>query len=153
MKSWISFLLPDDEYRERKILYYLAEGAIFLVLLLIGLFISSRYIPILHINLEVSIFLAIWVFIGYVFIRYILSGMEHADIATDQAYSKQLKFVLSKSVSFVIIFNLVFLLFMFPDSLKEWLGNIGVSIVGGLILFFVEYLSLKKSYEKNKELL
>lgn len=28
MKSWISFLLPDDEYREEKILYYLSEGSI-----------------------------------------------------------------------------------------------------------------------------
>ena len=37
MKTWIHFLLPDDEYKEKKIMAFLAEGAIILLLSLIGI--------------------------------------------------------------------------------------------------------------------
>ncbi|CAI9395359.1 hypothetical protein ACTQ5K_01435 [Niallia sp. Sow4_A1] len=47
MKSWISFLLPDDEYREEKILYYLSEGSL------------SHF----QISLEFPLFLTIWLLV------------------------------------------------------------------------------------------
>lgn len=77
MKSWLSFLLPDDEYREKKALYFLSEGSVILLLFLIGTFFINKYVPNLQLDLELALFLAIWLFIGYVFLRYIISGMEY----------------------------------------------------------------------------
>ncbi|WP_071459389.1 hypothetical protein [Bacillus massilinigeriensis] len=153
MNSWLSFLLPDDEYREKKTLYFLSEGSIILLLFLSGVFIINRYIPRLQIDLEFSIFIAIWIFIGYVFLRYIISGMEYTDISTDGTYKSKLKVIIIKSCGFVMIFNLVYSVFILPNSISEWFEIIAVSIIGGLILFLLDYISLKKSYKKNKVLL
>ncbi|MEJ8777185.1 DUF3278 domain-containing protein [Pseudogracilibacillus sp. ICA-222130] len=152
MKSWLSFLLPDDEYREKKTLYIFSEGSVILLLFLIGVFIINKF-PSLQIDLEFSLFIAIWIFIGYVFLRYIISGMEYTDIFTEQAYKRQLKVFIIKSCGFVIIFNLAYSVFMLPNSISKWFEIITVSIMGGLVLFFVDYISLKKSYKKNRELL
>lgn len=153
MKSWISFLLPEDEYREKKILYFLSEGAIILLIYLTAIFIINKYISYFQIDLEFSLFTGIWVFLGYVFIRYIISGMEYTDISTEQDYNKKLKVTFVKSVGFVVIFVLLYTVFMLPSSVNEWFDMIGISFIGGLILFSLDYISLKKSYRKNKDLL
>lgn len=153
MKSWISFLLPEDEYREKKILYFLSEGAIILLIYLTAIFIINKYISYFQIDLEFSLFTGIWVFLGYVFIRYIISGMEYTDISTEQDYNKKLKVTFVKSVGFVVIFVLLYIVFMLPSSVNEWFDMIGVSFIAGLILFSLDYISLKKSYRKNKDLL
>lgn len=153
MKSWLSFLLPDDEYREKKTLYFLSEGSVVLLLFLIGVFLINRYIPGLQLDVEFSLFIAIWIFIGYVFLRYIFSGMEYTDISTEQAYKRQLKVIMIKSCGFVIAINLGGFVFLLPNSISEWFKIIAGSVIGGLFLFFVDYISLKKSYKKNKELL
>lgn len=152
MKSWISFLLPKDEYREKKTLYFLSEGSIILLIYLIALFIINKYISYFHIDLEFSLFSGIWVFLGYVFIRYITSGMEYTDISTEQDFKRKLKVSFIKSVGFVVIFILLYIVFMLPSSVIEWSDVIAVSLIGGLILFSFDYISLKKSYKKNKEL-
>lgn len=153
MKSWISFLLPEDEYREKKILYFLSEGAIILLIYLTAIFIINKYISYFQIDLEFSLFTGIWVFLGYVFIRYIISGMEYTDISTEQDYNKKLKVTFVKSVGFIVIFVLLYTVFMLPSSVNEWFDMIGISFIGGLILFSLDYISLKKSYRKNKDLL
>lgn len=153
MKSWLSFLLPNDEYREKKALYFLSEGSVVLLLFLSGIFIIDKYVQSLQIDIELSLFIAIWLFIGYVFLRYILAGMEYTDVSTERAYKRQLKVVLTKSFGFVIIFNLVYFVFMLPNLNSEWFEIIAISVIGALILFSLDYISLKKSYKKNRELL
>ena len=37
MKTWLTIFLPDDEYKERQMLHFLAEAAVLQVILLIGL--------------------------------------------------------------------------------------------------------------------
>lgn len=152
MKTWISFLLPDDEYRERKLLYFLSEGSIILLMYLIGIFITNRYISYFQIDLEFLLFLGIWVFIGYVLIRYTISGMEYADLSTEQDYNRKLKATRVKSIGFVVFFALLSLVFMAPSDVSEWIGVMGTSVLSGLILFLIDYISIKRSYKKNKEL-
>jgi len=153
MRSWLSFLLPDDEYREKRILYFFSEGSIILLIFLTGIFILNRYLPYFQIDLEFSLFLAIWIFIGYVFVRYIMSGMEHTDISTELSFKRGLKVAFVKSIGFAVMFILLYPVFIGPSSINEWFGIIGTSIVAGLILFLSDYISLKRSYKKNKELL
>lgn len=153
MKSWISLLLPEDEYREKKILYFLSEGSIILLMYLTTIFIINKYIPYFQIDLEFLLFSGIWIFLGYVFIRYIISGMEYTDVSTEQDYNRKLKVAFVKSVGFVVLFVLLSIVFMLASSVNEWFDIIGVSFIGGLILFSFDYISLKKSYKKNKDLL
>lgn len=152
MRSWLSFLLPVDEYRKKKALYFLSEGSVILLLFLTGAFIINKYAPKLQLDLELILFFSIWLFIGYVFLRYIISGMEYTDISTEQAYKRQLKVIATKSCGFAIMFNLLYLIFILPHNNGEWFDVLGLSITAGVILFSLDYISLKKSYKVNKSL-
>lgn len=154
MKSWISFLLPEDEYKEKKLLYFLAEGAVILVAALLFIFISSRYIPAFQIDVEFSIFLVIALFITYVFLRYILSGIEYTDIATQSSYKKELANIFMKSGIFGCLFmTLYFISSILSSNTSGWIETIGFGLTTAFFWFLLSYISLKKSYNKNKELL
>ncbi|GAA0301785.1 putative membrane-anchored protein [Gracilibacillus halotolerans] len=151
MKSWISFLLPEDEYKEKKLLYFISEGATIVILYLIVMFIMSNFF---QISAKPTIVIAICIFGFYVFSRYILSGIEYTDIATKVDYKKQLRVTRIKSIGFVVLFLSLQVLFVnFPTNLNEWVDIIGMSVSGGVVLFIFEYISLKRSYEKNKDLI
>lgn len=154
MKSWISFLLPNDEYKEKKLLYFIAEGASLLIAALLLIFISNRYISILKIDLEFTLFLAIALFVSYVFFRYILSGLEYPETVTQASYKKELVNIFMKSAIFAFLFMVISLITTgLPNNLSEWIAIIGLSLTTGFFWFLFSYISLKKSYTKNKELL
>lgn len=151
MKSWISFLLPDDEYKEKKLLHFLSEGAIILFLSLLVTLISSRFI---NFDPETVLFLHVVLFVIYVLGRYIISGIEFTNIATEQEYKKELKVIVVKSAGFTAMFILVYpFISGLPASISEWLGTLGFSTLAGLMMFFINFISLKRSYNRNKELM
>lgn len=151
MKSWISFLLPDDEYKEKKLLHFLSEGAIILFLSLLLTLISSRFI---NFDTETVLFLHVVLFVIYVLGRYIISGIEFTNIATEQEYKKELKVIVVKSAGFTAMFILVYpFISGLPASISEWLGTLGFSTLAGLMMFFINFISLKRSYNRNKELM
>lgn len=154
MKSWISFLLPDDEYKEKKLLYFITEGTVILFLSLIFIFISSHF-SLFQIDLEFALFISISIFLVYVFFRYILSGMEYTEIATATSYKKELKNILRKTCYFVLIFMLLYSILVVgvPRNVNEWVEAIVLPFIVGFFWFLFNYISLKKSYKKNKELL
>lgn len=151
VKSWISFLLPDDEYRERKILYFLSEGSIILLLFLIGILALINFVPSFQLDLEFSVILSIFIFSLYIFIRYMMSGMEYTEIVTEQDYKKELRVTVKKSSGFAVMFILSYVIFL--RGSYGWFEMVAVSLVAGFIMFFSSYISLKRSYKKNKELL
>lgn len=151
MKSWISFLLPDDEYKEKKLLHFLSEGAIILFLSLLVTLISSRFI---NFDTETVLFLHVVLFVIYVLGRYIISGIEFTNIATEQEYKKELKVIVVKSAGFTAMFILVYpFISGLPASISEWLGTLSFSTLAGLMMFFINFISLKRSYNRNKELM
>ena len=151
MKSWISFLLPDDEYKEKKLLHFLSEGAIILFLSLLVTLINSRFI---NFDTETVLFLHVVLFVIYVLGRYIISGIEFTNIATEQEYKKELKVIVVKSAGFTAMFILVYpFISGLPASISEWLGTLGFSTLAGLMMFFINFISLKRSYNRNKELM
>ncbi|CAM5602555.1 hypothetical protein SAFG77S_09520 [Streptomyces afghaniensis] len=151
MRSWISFLLPNDEYKEKRILYFFSEGAIILLLILAGMLILNNYV---NLDAKTSLLLPIAIFLLYVLGRYILSGIEYADIATEDSYKKELRSIVMKTSSFVILFFLFYVIFSgFPANINEWMETIVLIVFAGLLWFFVNYISLKRSYNKNKDLL
>ncbi|AYV70468.1 MULTISPECIES: DUF3278 domain-containing protein [Niallia] len=151
MRSWISFLLPNDEYKEKRILYFFSEGAIILLLILAGMLILNNYV---NLDAKTSLLLPIAIFLLYVLGRYILSGIEYADIATEDSYKKELRSIVMKTSSFVILFFLFYVIFLgLPANINEWMETIVLIVFAGLLWFFVNYISLKRSYNKNKDLL
>ncbi|MDQ0233097.1 DUF3278 domain-containing protein [Metabacillus malikii] len=151
MKSWISFLLPNDEYKEKRILYFYSEGAIILLLTLIGMIILNNYF---NLDADTSLLLSIAIFLFYVSIRYTMSGMEYTDIATERAYRKELRHIFVRTSSFAVIYILLYLVFTgVPNNQKEWIDIIAILVGVSLLWFFTSYISLKRSYKKNKDLL
>ncbi|GIO23302.1 hypothetical protein [Oceanobacillus sp. J11TS1] len=151
MKSWISFLMPEDEYKEKKMLYFFSEGAILLVLFLVVMFLVNKFIDL---STGVILFAGIAVFLFYIFGRYILSGMEYTDIATEQEYKRAVRGLKSRTTSFVVLFAIFYLIYgITSNSLVNWYEFTGMVISVGVVSFLFDFISLKKSYKKNKELL
>lgn len=85
MKTWLSIFLPTDEYKRQRILVFIAEGGALIALaqflsLLIGPF-ESSLVPLISIG----------IFVFYVTIRYISSGIEYTEVATQKDYNKERK--------------------------------------------------------------
>ncbi|MDZ5710767.1 DUF3278 domain-containing protein [Jeotgalibacillus haloalkalitolerans] len=151
MKTWISILLPDDEYKEKKIMAFLAEGSIILLITLIGMTFLNQF---LNIDAETVLLISIGVFVLYVSGRYITSGIEYTDVASDKAYKKERKLILIRTFSFTTIFIVLYIpLVHFPSSRGEWMEILGLLTTAALFMFLSSYISLKRSYRKNKELL
>lgn len=151
MKSWVSFFLPNDEYKEKKMLYFLSEGAIILFLSLIVMIVCNKYF---NLDVETVLLLNIAIFLFYVSGRYIVSGIEYTDISTEREYRKELRVIFIRTIGFVVIFMTLYLIFInVPSSLNEWFEISGLLISVSVVWFLSNYISLKRSYKKNKELL
>ncbi|WP_096274497.1 hypothetical protein [Paucisalibacillus globulus] len=151
MKSWITFLIPNDEYKEKRILYLLAEGGILLFLSLIVMVIWNQYFLM---NTNTALLILVTIFLFYVTARYTLSGIEYTDVATESSYKKELKHIRTKTISFVLIFIVLFLFISgVPANKTEWVEIGGLLISVGFLWYLTSFISLKRSYKKNKELL
>ncbi|MGC8230921.1 DUF3278 domain-containing protein [Pseudobacillus badius] len=151
MKSWISFLLPNDEYKEKKMLYFFSEGAIILFLSLIVMIVCNKYF---NLDVETALLAALAIFLFYVSGRYIVSGIEYTDISTERAYRKEFRVIFIRTIRFVVIFMALYLIFInVPTRLDKWFEILGLLISISVVWFLSSYISLKRSYKKNKELL
>ena len=154
MKTWLSIFLSKDEYKERQMLIFLAEAAVAqVVLALVLFFISQLFMP-----LPSKLILVICIFsiILYVGIRYIFSGIEYTDISTEKEYQKQVKALRGKSIGFAIIYVVLSAMLQFSgffEGIVNTLDFFFVSVIAALFLFGTQYLSLRKSYLKNRDLL
>lgn len=146
MKSWISFLLPEDEYKEKKMLYFLSEGAIILLLSILVMAIFNKYA---NLSAGAVILLSIAIFLLYVLGRYIISGMEYTEVATDKSYKKEKRNIRIQAYFF---FTAFLLLNIITSGRPEWVEIIGI-VFTATIFWFINFVSLKRSYKKNRELL
>jgi hypothetical protein len=153
MKTWLSFLLPSDEYKEKKMLQFLSEGGVLLFLSLIAALIGNQYIQLQGIDNEVVLLILSGIFVLYVSSRYILSGMEYTDISSDREYKKELRRITNKILIFFVTFLLLYLWAdKLPSNLFGWFSIIGPLLGTCFIWYLASYLSLKNSYNKNRDL-
>lgn len=153
-KSWLSFLLPDDEYKERTVVYFLAEASIILLAALVILFGINRTFPQWGLGVEFVLGISIVVFLFYVFIRYLFSGIEYTNVATEKEFTKEKNHIIFKSITFIVIFFIVYSLFFgISHTQKEWFELIILLLLAGFFIFLVDYISLKRSFKKSKDLL
>ncbi|TRZ38013.1 hypothetical protein CEQ21_21615 [Niallia circulans] len=157
MKSWLTYFLPNDEYKEKQMLVFIAEGAILQIFIVILMLIASNFLT--FIQADTILLVSSMIFLLYVTARFILSGMEYADITTERAYKKELRAILIKTsvfVSFTLfilglitIFNVSVLL----TNDQNWFAFLVLIICTSFFMCSANYISLKRSFRKNKELL
>ncbi|WP_042220486.1 hypothetical protein [Oceanobacillus manasiensis] len=154
MKSFLNYLLPDDEYKRTRILYFLGESAVILAL---GAFIFAALEIFLfdlgEFDIAITLFI-VFGFIGtYTYMRYIFSGIEFTNVYNQKQYKKERKFRFIAAISSGFVFFIVIFLFNGkPSNTEDWFDIIGPSVFFIIFLFLFDYISLKRSYRKNKEL-
>ncbi|MDE5413349.1 DUF3278 domain-containing protein [Alkalihalobacterium chitinilyticum] len=153
-KSWLSAILPSDEYKQKMLLYYLGEAAVLNLIVLLTLFFLNRLFPHWNLSVEVGLGISIIVFIFYVSTRYMFSGMEYANVTTETSFKLERKKILLRSMSFISLYLLVYMIFIgFPRSEGQWSEILGLVLLIGFVYSISSYISLKRSYNKNRSLL
>ena len=157
MKTWLKIFLPNDEYKERQMLIFLAEAAVLQVILILVLMATDQlFLPLTSMLMLIC---CIFVIVFYVGARYTLSGIEYTDICTEKEYKAQVKILKTKSVGFVVIYFIVAIIFevfewvSFFETRSDRIDFFVALALAGLFLFVTQYISLRKSYLKNKELM
>src|SRR5699024_99991 len=147
MKSWLTILLPKDEYKEKVMLYFLAEGTVILLLALVGMLVYSNYF---NITITNALLISILIFIMYVTGRYSTSGIEYTNVSTYKAYKKESKAIVSRTIVFFVMLVLLYLLL---EGIGKWLNLVLLILAVSIIWFLMSFISLKRSYHKNKDVL
>ncbi|WP_100013269.1 hypothetical protein [Lentibacillus sediminis] len=97
---------------------------------------------------------SIAIFLLYVYGRYIVSGIEYTDVSTERSYRKELKVIFIRTGSFVVLFMLAGLVFIgIPGERNDWFDALGLLLGMSIVMFVSKFISLKRSYNKNKDLL
>ncbi|WP_156793287.1 hypothetical protein [Fictibacillus macauensis] len=154
MKAILYFLLSDDEYKAKKITEFLAESALlngilcFLFLLLDRLYSIGEFVPTIALMITL---LAISIL--YVIVRYILSGIEFANVFTRTEFKNERKHLLFKAITFSIIFGILMVIVTgVPKVAFDVIQLCSVPLLAGFLLYAMNYVSLVISYRKNKSL-
>lgn len=157
MKTWLKAYLPQDEYKERRMLTFLAEAAVIQVILVFALLMISQFLS--PMTAKLMLVICLFSIILYVGGRYIFSGIEYTDISTEKEYKKQVKLLRVQSIGFTVMYVILVVLFSlvgiipFFDSGENPFEFIIISVIAGVFLFGTQFISLRKSYMKNKDLM
>ncbi len=85
--------------------------------------------------------------------RYVLSGMEHDDVMDEEGYKKTRKKGIIQTFGTGIMFFIFFLLLnIFREGSIDYISIIMVPILFTIFFGIFTMVSLKKSYNKNKDL-
>ncbi|GGE71867.1 hypothetical protein [Priestia taiwanensis] len=146
MNSWITKFLSNDEYKQKQLLAFIAEGAI---IQLVGSFLIFA----LHLYYGIDIlfmFAMPVIFLFYVFGRYLLSGIEYTDLFTEEDYKKKRNRFFFIELPGYTITLFVLQLILIQD--RPLIDIIGVTITSNTLLIVVRLVSLRRSYKKNRNL-
>jgi hypothetical protein len=152
IKTWLSKLLPKDEYKEKQILYFIAESAVIFIFILILISILSineifnRSYPV-----GLTSLYSLGFFFAYILLRYIFSGIEYTEIVTEKDYRKEKRSILIKNIIILIALIIAYaLLSGIPSNLNEMVYLVIPPFFIVLIMYMFNFVSLKSSYNKNK---
>lgn len=74
-------------------------------------------------------------------------------ISTEKEYKKERKIIVLKAAGFIAISLAVFSIFIeVPTRFEEWIETFGLLVLAGFFMFFTSYISLKRSFQRNKDL-
>lgn len=137
---WIS----EDEYKQKVISKILVEAAILqfiLSFLMIAVYVFTDMEPLFLLLLPCAAFLF------YSLARYIFSGIEFANVFTEEEVRAAKKRNVISSISFCLGMSLLSILVG-----RSMLDSVIVSIIAGILWFGINSISLRKSVQKNADL-
>ena len=153
-KTWIANLLSKDEYREKRFLYFVAESVLILSILLFLYLIVDSFLIDLNVPGDMMALISLGFLSIYILLRFTLTGIEYPEIATKARYKEEKRSKVYGSIRFGILFIIVYGVFKgIPANLQEVVNVIGPAILAAIFFFLLNYISLRKSYSKNRELL
>lgn len=123
IRSFLNVFLSEDEYKRMRIVYFLAETTVITIVILLLFGFGKYTLKIPHVNTELLLLLGPFLMITYPFLRYILSGIEYTEIV--------------KGI---------------PTTFIECLDLVIPTILFIPLYYLFEWVSLKRSFEKNKKL-
>lgn len=148
MSSWISTILPNDEYKQQRIVYFVAEAAVLVVIYLFAMTVATMFYSIETILVLMG---GIALFLFYTLGRYVLSRIEYTEVFTQSEYTKELKKITWQTVSFTVLYFVIHSVITgFPTQLAEWIDIGGFLLTLIIIYFGIHYISLRRSYRKNQ---
>ena len=106
-KSWVSHFLPKDEYKEKRILLFIAESVVLIFALSIILVFLNVFIELPKYSLEGVLLLYLICISGYVLIRYVFSGIEYTNVFDINDYKKEFKKIIYNSFKFSVVFAVI----------------------------------------------
>jgi len=125
----------------------------FLTVVFLLLFGLMKYILNLHLDTDLLVMISPFLMMAYVYFRYIFSGIEFTDVANKGEYKKQRHVVVKHSLLFGVVFLIIqFIVKETPTNYVEGIELIALPIIATLFYFLFDYISLKRSYKKNREL-
>lgn len=142
----------NDEYVDQRKTQFKIEG----LYIIIGLLVINILQGIIRGDLADHVLLSIGIvyfFMMYYLLRKVFAGIEHPNIASEKKYKKKRKETIALWLTSFVIFVIVNIghkLLFSPH--REWIDIFGVSALFLLILFLIEYFSVKRSYQKNQEI-
>lgn len=153
-KTWIANLLSKDEYREKRFLYFVAESVFILSILFFLYLIIDSFLIDLNVAGDMMALISLGFLSIYILLRSTLTGIEYPEIATKERYKEEKRSKAYESIRFGILFIIVYGVFKgIPANLQEAVNVIGPAILAAIFFFLLNYISLRKSYSKNRELL
>ncbi|WP_210471503.1 DUF6773 family protein [Sporosarcina sp. 6E9] len=153
INSFINKLLPKDEYNRLSSLYFFAESALIVLIVFICLTIVQLFFYDLSGGLDLLLLCVTFFMIIYPTTRYVLSGMEHDDVMDESSYEKSRKKGMVQTMGTGALFFIFLLtLNLLRNDTLDMLELIIMPITFTIIYGVFTIISLKKSYNKNKDL-
>lgn len=152
-KSWVTMFLPNDEYKERQLLYFIAEAFVLFIGFLGVAVLLNRFLGIFSTEFSYILLGVIAILSLYVWIRYILSGMEYANVVEKSEYKIELKKTIVSTSKFAVLFAGVGIVLKVTKIVEySWMELIGISTCAYVLLLVFQLSSLRLSLKKNREL-
>src|SRR5699024_3785858 len=132
----------------------IAEAAIILGGLLFLYLMVTSFITTIDISGDIIALISFGFLLTYIVLRYSFTGIEYPEVATEKRYQKEKRSKIYFSIYFWIVFGIINTISnSIPANLEEILDIVGPATIAAVFFFVLNYLSLKKSYRKNKDLL
>lgn len=134
----------QDEFKQQQITKFIVEAALvqFVVsFMMIVFYLFTDIEPLFLLGTPFA------VFIFYSLVRYVLSGIEFANVLTDEDYQQMKKRNRLLAVGVAMLMGLLW--FLFNQSIID---SVCLSLLTGFLLWLLETISLKKSFKKNQSL-
>jgi hypothetical protein len=152
IKSFFLSRISNDEYVDKKKLQFRLEALYIIIILLainvlIGV-LTGDYSE--HVILSAGI---LFFFVIYTLLRSIFTGLEYPEVAGKRAYKTKRHEVLV----YAGVAGIIFLVINIGDKLffntdKSWVDIIVISIIFIMVFFVLNYISVRMSYQKNKDI-